>query len=156
MTMLQIGPVTFETSGPHFDKLKHHQRGWVSQARFGRADARQWTGTMDDELTICGTIFTDYYPAGFDALGTLRAIQPYPQMVVSGAGDVFGLWCILDVSNEQTLQYADGVPRKVTFDLKLGAYGEDDYIGGLFGPAGVTPIARAIGGAIAAGALRLF
>lgn len=152
MAMLQIGPVAFETTGPHFDKLKHHQKGWVSQKRFGRADARQWTGIMDAEVTISGTIYLDYY-GGFGALALLRQIQPTPQMVVSGAGDVFGLCCILDVGNEQTHQDASGVPGKVTFDVKLGAYGEDAWSG--LGALG-RPVGSAVGAAAALASVRLF
>lgn len=152
MPLLQIGPVVFETTGPHLDKLKHHVKGWVAQKRFGRADARQWTGVDGESIEVSGTIWTDYYD-GFGALGQLRALQPHPQMVVSGAGDVFGLWCIIEVGNEQTLQYPDGTPRRVGYDLKLAPYGEDAWsgLGALAGPVG-----SAIGAAAAFASVRLF
>jgi uncharacterized protein len=137
MTMLQIGSVSFTTTGPHYDKLKHSKKfDWARQKRFGRSDAMQYTGEGEEDVTVSGTIYTDYY-AGFGALATLRSMGRSPQMVVSGAGDVFGRWCILEISNEQTLQDADGVPRKVTFDLKLTRYGEDgfDGIGSIIGLA---------------------
>lgn len=135
MSMLQIGSVAFSTTGPHFDKLKHAAKfEWARQRRFGRRDALQWTGEADEDVHITGTIYTDYY-AGFDALAELRTMARQPQMLVSGAGDVFGRWCILEVSNEQTLQDASGVPRKVTFDLHLSRYGEDEFdgVGGIIG-----------------------
>lgn len=135
MTMLQIGSVAFTTTGPHYDKLRHSKKFvWARQARFGRSDALQYTGEGEEDVTVSGTIWTDYY-AGFGALASLRAMGRSPQMLVSGAGDVFGRWCVLEVANEQTLQDADGVPRKVTFDLKLSRYGEDGVngIGAVFG-----------------------
>lgn len=144
MAMLQVGAVAFETTGPHYEKLKHLTKGdWARQKRFGRRDAMQWTGWGDESVHINGTIYPDYY-GGFDALATLRSQMPEPQMIVSGAGDVFGLFCILDVGNEQTRQYADGTPRKVTFEVSLTAYGEDGFagigggLGAIIGLAGVS------------------
>ena len=129
MPMLQIGSVAFKTTGPHYDKMKSSFTAqWARQKRFGRSDAMQWTGEGEDDVSISGTIYTDYY-GGFGALSSLRSMSRSPQMVVSGAGDVFGRWCILNVSNEQTLQDASGKPRKVTFDIKLTRYGEDGFDG---------------------------
>jgi phage protein U len=125
MAMLQIGPVAFSVDGPSFDKLKSTAKGeWASQKRFARRNARQWTGYGDDDVVVSGTIYTEYFH-GVGSLGTLRALMPYPQMLVSGAGDVFGLWCIEEVGHEQTYQDREGRPAKVSFDVKLGRYGED-------------------------------
>lgn len=152
MALLQIGPVAFETTGPLLDKLKHHTKGWVSQKRFGRADARQWTGLMDEDVSVSATVYVDY----FDGAGTaakLRAVQSLPQMVVSGAGDVYGLWCILEVGDEQTQHDASGAPGKIALDIKLGRYGEDgwDGLGALLGQS--AGVGAAIGAALA---VRLF
>jgi uncharacterized protein len=129
MPMLQLGEVTFSTSGPHYDKLKHSFKAhWARHKRFGRRDALQATGIGEDDVHISGTIYLDYYP-GFGDLAVFRRMSQTPQMLVSGAGDVFGRWCILSVSNEQTLQDKFGVPGKVTFDLHLSQYGEDEWDG---------------------------
>ncbi len=130
MPMLQIGPVAFETTGTHYDKLKNAFKAtWVRQKRFSRADALQYTGTGEVGIKVSGTIWTDYF--GWNGtLGTLRDLSPYPQIVVSGAGDVFGLWAITEVNNEQSIQDQHGIPRKVTFDIALEAYGEDEFFGG--------------------------
>jgi phage protein U len=133
MGMLQIGSVAFTTTGPHYDKLKHAMKAdWARQKRFGRRDALQFTGLGEESVTVTGTIYTDYFN-GFDALATLRSQMPRPQMVVSGAGDVFGLWCIIEVGNEQTYQDSSGAPRKITFDVKLEAFGEDGLGAGFLG-----------------------
>lgn len=129
MAMLQLGEVAFSTSGPHYDKLKHSFKAhWARHKRFGRRDALQATGIGEDDVHISGTIYLDYYP-GFGDLAVFRRMSQTPQMLVSGVGDVFGRWCILGVSNEQTQQDKHGVPGKVTFDLHLSAYGEDEWDG---------------------------
>ncbi len=125
MAMLQIGPVQFKTTGPHYEALKHQAEiCWPKQGRFGRRDARQYTGEGDETITVQGTIYTDYF-GGFSALDRLRAIARVPHLVISGGGDVFGRYCIVNVGNEQTYQDARGAPRKVTFEVKLERYGED-------------------------------
>ncbi len=125
MAMLQIGPVAFKISGPHYDSLKHSARFmWPAHGRFGRRDALQSTGEGEETLEVSGTIYPDYFP-GFPSLARLRSIARKPQMVVSGAGDVMGRWAIEDVSNEQTYQDRYGRPAKVTFTVRLKRYGED-------------------------------
>lgn len=125
MAMLQVGPVAFRISGPHYDALKHAARySWPSQGRFGRRDALQFTGEGEETIEVSGTIYPDYF-GGFSALATLRSIARRPQMVVSGAGDVMGRWAIEEVANEQTYQDRFGRPAKVTFTARLKRYGED-------------------------------
>lgn len=130
MAMLQIGRVQFKPRGPAYESLRHSARfEWPAAARFGRRDALQFTGEGEETVEVQGTIYTDYF-GGFDAIKRLRAMARIPQMVVSGAGDVFGRWCILEVANVQTYSDAAGRPRKVEFTLQLSRYGED---GGGFG-----------------------
>ena len=125
MSMLQIGPVQFSVSGPHYDALRHSaQFMWPAQGRFGRRDALQFTGEGEESIEVTGTIYTDYF-GGFSSLMRLRAMARTPQMVISGGGDVFGRFCITEVSNEQTFQDQWGRPRKVVFTLRLTRYGED-------------------------------
>lgn len=146
MAMLQIGSVAFETTGPHYDKLAHHAKAtWARQHRFGRRDALQFTGLGEEPVDVSGTIYPDYY-AGFSSLAALRSQMSRPQMVVSGAGDVMGLWVILEVGAEQTFQDPRGRPRKITFSVKLDRYGEDG-----FGGMGLAALAGAIAGIGAAG-----
>ena len=130
MAMLQIGPVQFTTRGPHYESLRHSaQFMWPAQPRVGRRDALQYTGEGEETVEIAGTIYTDYF-GGFSSVAALRALAPVPQLVVSGSGDVFGRYCIVEVANEQTFNDQHGRPRKVTFTVKLQRYGED---GGGFG-----------------------
>lgn len=130
MTMLQIGRVQFSVRGPHYDALRNDfAMNWPAQGRMGRRDALQCTGEGEETIEVSGAIYTDYY-GGFGALQQLKAMARRPQMVISGAGDVFGRFSIVRVGNEQTFQDEYGRPRKVTFTVQLMRYGED---GGGFG-----------------------
>lgn len=125
MAMLQIGSVQFKTTGPHYESLKNSARfSWPAQGRFGRRDALQFTGEGEESIEIAGTIYPEYF-GGFSALASLKSMARRPQMVVSGAGDVFGRWAIEEVANEQTYQDRFGRPAKITFTLRLMRYGED-------------------------------
>lgn len=130
MTMLQIGGVQFTVLGPHYDALRHDMAfNWPAQGRMGRRDALQFTGEGEETIEVSGAIYTDYY-GGFSALQQLKGMARRPQMVISGAGDVFGRFSIVRISNEQTYQDQFGRPAKVTFTVQLMRYGED---GGGFG-----------------------
>ncbi len=146
MAMLQIGPVAFEVAGPSYQSLKSKfKRDWARQKRFGRRDAMQNTGIGEDSVEVHGLIYTDYQD-GFGAIATLKAISGVPQMVVSGDGDVYGLWCITSVDADKTYPDAQGRTGKVAFTVKLEAYGEDGDldIAGAGGLAGTIAAAVAI------------
>lgn len=125
MAMMQIGLVQFKPRGPSYENLKNAAKFmWPSQGRFGRRDALQFTGEGEETVEVTGTIYTDYFD-GFGAIKKFKRMARVPQMVVSGAGDVFGLWSIVDVSNVQTFADKAGKPAKVEFTLTLMRYGED-------------------------------
>lgn len=48
-----------------------------------------------------------------------------PVQLTTGAGDVLGRWYLQAIEEEQEALLADGVPRKQTFSLEFGRYGED-------------------------------
>lgn len=125
MAMLQIGSVQFHVLGPSFESLRHSARfSWPGIGRFGRKDARQFTGDEEETVEISGRIYTDYF-TGFGMIKKLRSMARKPVMVVSGAGDIYGRWCILEVGNIQTYHDHRGQPGRVEFTISLGHYGDD-------------------------------
>ena len=52
-----------------------------------------------------------------------------PLFLISGNGFAFGRWCILSVSETNTVFMKDGTARKIEFSLKLQKYGEDNIQG---------------------------
>lgn len=130
MAMMQIGSVQFTPQGPGYDAFTHRARfEWPAQPRMGRRDALQFTGEGEETVEIQGVVYADYF-GGVDVPKQLRSLGRRPQMVVSGSGDVHGLWCVIEVSNVHTYSDAKGRPRKVEFTVTLSAYGPD---GGGFG-----------------------
>jgi phage protein U len=61
--LLVVGPLEFEASGPHFDKLRHaHEMTWAQHDRFGVAPHHQFTGPGPEDVEIdvdleCGAGF---------------------------------------------------------------------------------------------------
>ena len=81
------------------------------------------------QTVLVNVLFVVCMVGGFGALARLRSMARRPQMVVSGAGDVFGRWVIEEVANEQTYQDRFGRPAKITFSVKLKRYGDDGGFG---------------------------
>ena len=125
MAMLQIGNVQFQALGPSYESLRHAARfEWPAVGRVGRPDARQFTGEGEETFEVTGRIYTDYFD-GFQAIRQLRSMARLPRMLVSGAGDILGRWCILEVSNVQTYPNHRGQPARVEFTVSLARYGDD-------------------------------
>lgn len=57
----------------------------------------------------------------------MRAIgdRMLPVQLTTGYGEVLGRWYLQAVEEEQEALMSDGVPRKQTFSLEFGRYGED-------------------------------
>jgi phage protein U len=101
----------------------------------GRRPALQFTGPGEEHLTLEGTIYP-HYTGGLGQIRGMRAQAQAgaPMMMVSGLGDVYGLWVITSVRDTESFFMAGGLPRKVEFTLELSAYGPDGVRlgGGLF------------------------
>jgi hypothetical protein len=86
----------------------------------------QYTGPGEDSISLSG----DIYPAfagGLHQLDSMRyyANQGLPLMMVDGNGYVFGRWVVQSVEETKEVFFADGVPRKQTFNMKITRYGAD-------------------------------
>ncbi|WP_244126473.1 phage tail protein [Burkholderia gladioli] len=57
----------------------------------------------------------------------LRAIgsRMKPVRLTTGSGDVLGRWLLQTIEEEQDAMLADGLPRKQSFTVEFGRYGED-------------------------------
>jgi len=133
MSLLQVGPMQFQVTGPHFERLKHgHQFVWPKHDRFGQPPAYQFTGAGPETVDIDGTVYPEYF-RGFEELQNLAGRGSQPQTVVSGAGDVFGRWIVLKLQLRQSYFNRDGAPRKVDFRISLEKFqGNRGSGGGLF------------------------
>lgn len=122
--MMQLGPFQFGLSTAAYQELKRStEYKWAKQERFGQYAARQFTGPGDDSITLTGVIYPEFRGGTFQ-LDDMRetAAEGIPQMMVSGRGDIMGLWVIERVEESQTIFADQGVARRQEFSLQLCKY----------------------------------
>lgn len=134
--LMGLGAFRFSVSGAVYQRLSREVLArWPVQERVGRRPALQFTGPGEEHLTLEGVIYP-HYTGGLDQIRGMRARarSGAPLMMVSGLGDVYGLWVITAVRDTESYFLASGLPRKVEFTLELSAYGPDGLGigGGLF------------------------
>ena len=134
--MLAMGPFRFEMGHATYQSLAMSQSWrWPEQARIGREPALQFTGREPAEIRLQGVLFPGF-DAGLAQVEEMRELadRGEPLQLVDGLGRVWGSWVIVEVGDTRSVLMDDGQPRRVGFELKLKAYGEDetvtDYSGG--------------------------
>ncbi len=134
--MLALGPFRFEMGHATYQSLAMSQSWrWPEQARIGREPALQFTGREAVEIRLQGLLFPGF-DAGLSQVEEMRELadRGEPLQLVDGLGRVWGAWVIVEVGDTRSVLMDDGQPRRVGFDMKLKAYGEDetvtDYSGG--------------------------
>lgn len=98
----------------------------ASQERLTRRPALQAVARGGETITLPGVIWTAGKP-GAGQLNKLREIgfAQVPVMLTTGYGEVLGRWYLTKVDEEQDGLMSDGAPRKQTFTLEFGRYGDD-------------------------------
>lgn len=117
----------FNLSTAAFDKLRRTTKYKVaSQERLNRQEALQAVSQGGETITLSGVVFAAL-GAGAKQLDALRAIggKMMPVQLTTGYGEVLGRWYLQAVDEEQEALMSDGAPRKQTFSLEFGRYGED-------------------------------
>lgn len=117
----------FNLSTAAFDKLKRATRYKVaSQERLNRQEAQQAVSQGGETITLTGVIFPRF-GNGMQQLETLRRIgdKMDPVQLTTGYGKVMGRWYLHGIEEEQDGLLHDGAPRKQSFSLEFGRYGED-------------------------------
>ncbi|WP_035546349.1 phage tail protein [Burkholderia sp. 9120] len=117
----------FNLSTAAFDRLRRTTKYKVaSQERLNRPEALQAVSQGGETITLSGVVFAAVQ-AGAGQLKALRAIgaRLVPVQLTTGYGEVLGRWYLQGVDEEQEALMSDGAPRKQTFSLEFGRYGED-------------------------------
>lgn len=117
----------FNLSTAAFDKLRRTTKYKVaSQERLNRQEALQAVSQGGETITLSGVVFAASGP-GAKQIDALRAIggKMVPVQLTTGYGEVLGRWYLQGVDEEQEALMSDGAPRKQTFSLEFGRYGED-------------------------------
>jgi len=126
--MLALGEFRFEIETAAYQKLSLNQSWrWPEQARINRDPALQFVGRGADEISLDGVIYPGF-KGGLEQVEAMRdlADKGKPQPLVDGLGRVWGPWVITDISDTRSVLTDNGQPRKIDFNLKLKAYGEDE------------------------------
>lgn len=117
----------FNLSTAAYSTLKRSSDYHVaSQERLTRRPALQAVARGGETMTLPGVIWTVGKP-GAGQLNKLRDIgfAQVPVLLTTGYGEVLGRWYLTKVDEEQDGLMSDGAPRKQTFTLEFGRYGDD-------------------------------
>ncbi|WP_421865168.1 phage tail protein [Motiliproteus sp.] len=109
----------------------------ASSSRVGKRPANQFAGLGDDTMTLTGWIAPELAGSRL-SLEELRMMgdkgNPYP--LVTGNGEVLGLWILTALNEGQSLFYPNGEPRRISFNLSLKRVDDDqiDRVGLITNP----------------------
>lgn len=133
---MALGRFAFQGLGFGFDSLTHTtQTPWGEVDVAYRMAALHWLGPKMQEVTIRGAIFAEEFggQASLDGL-TAAALRGEPQMLVTYAGDIRGMFVIEGISEDRSSIRGDGLARKNGYEIKLKRY-TGSAISGVLGGA---------------------
>ncbi len=119
--MMSLGTFVFSLSTLAYQQLQR-QRSWrhATSERIGARPASQFLGPGEDSIELSGLLAPDLTgdPLSIDTLASM-ADEGRPYALVDGSGVVYGAYVVTSVNETQTLQFADGTPRRIEFQLSL-------------------------------------
>lgn len=124
MVMMQLGSYQFSINTAAYQSLQRStEYRWAQQETYGVLPTLQHTGPGAESITLQGVIFGEF-KGGTGQPEALRrlAAQGLPQQMVSGEGDIMGLWVIEKVTETQSTFAVAGLPRQQEFSLQLKRY----------------------------------
>jgi phage protein U len=134
-TPMALGPFMFESLDFGYDGVRRNlSTRWADIQTVGGLNRLQWTGGDDDTVDVEGVIF----PHEFGGLATLEGVRGAAAAgtvlpLVTLGGNVYGLYVIEGVSEDQSFHDSNGRPRKDIFRIRLKR-----YTGGNFSPLSVV------------------
>jgi len=126
-TMLALGDFRFSLDTAAYSELKKNcSYRWSSLERLDARPARQFIGMGEETITLTGMVLP-HYKGGLNQIEKLKALagNGQPLIMIDGKGIAWARWVILSIEETQTFFTANGLPRKITFILNLGKYGDD-------------------------------
>lgn len=130
--MAMLGGFRFGIETAAFQKLQRSSAArWQALNRIGRRPAMQNTGRDADKISLSGVIYP-HYKGGLGQMSALRAMlnagTPVPLVYAfDRVGQYCGLWCVTSISEDRTVFFDNGTPRKIEFSIDLQEYGEDGF-----------------------------
>lgn len=124
--MMALGSFRFSLSTAAYQELtRTNSWRWPTVDRIGARPSSQFVGPGDDSVSMNGRIYP-HFKGGLGQIDAMRAVadKGEPQMLVDGAGRVWGKYVITEIRETQGTFFSNGAPRCQDFDLSLQAYGE--------------------------------
>jgi len=119
--MMALGMFVFSLPTVAYQTLRR-QTQWrhASNPRMGAAPGYQYVGKGEDTFTLSGW-FAPELAGSAGALKLLRRMGDTGKayVLVDGSGEVYGAYTITEISEEQTLFYVNGQPRRLDFSMNL-------------------------------------
>ncbi len=125
--MMILGVYRFAINNAAYQTLKRQSEyRWQEINRMGANPALQFTGFGVETIDLEGVIYP-HFKGGLRQVTLMRAEAGIgkPLMLISGNGNSFGRWCIVKISENQSVFMKDGAPLKIEFSISLKRYGED-------------------------------
>jgi hypothetical protein len=129
--MMILGVYRFAINNAAYQTLKRQSEyRWQEINRMGANPALQFTGFGVETIDLEGVIYP-HFKGGLRQVTLMRAEAGVgkPLMLISGNGNAFGRWCIVKISENQSVFMKDGTPLKIEFSISLKRYGEDSKPG---------------------------
>ncbi|HCN6453366.1 TPA: phage tail protein [Escherichia coli] len=126
--MLMLGDFAFSVDTTAYNQLTR-EAGWTwsEQARIGQQSLLQYTGKNGRTVRLEGESHAFLGKSGTEAVNTLYdlANKAEPQLLVSGEGDVLGLWVVERFSDSTDRFLPGGGHRNKKWSLELKHYADD-------------------------------
>lgn len=128
MTMMMgLGTYRFSMDSAAYQSLRRIvSYRWKSQDRINNTTAMQYVGRGPETLTLKGMIYPEYR-GGLGQITKMRAEAERGErlLMFDKLGYDWGYWVITQLEETQTVFMSGNVPRKISFQMNLTAYGED-------------------------------
>ena len=122
--MMQFGAFQFGLDTAAYQRLSRTAEAkWARQTRIGTTDQLQLVGFAAQSIEITGTILPQWR-GGYAQTGSMRSLVTLglPLPLVSGRGDILGLWVAESASEEHETFDVGGSARVQSFSMKLARY----------------------------------
>lgn len=119
--MMVLGMFIFSLPTIAYQTLKRSTE-WRhgSNSRMGARPAYQFIGPGDDTITLSGWVA----PELIGSTGPLKLLRRMADtgkafILIDGSGKIYGAYVILDMSEDESLFYINGQPRRTDFSFTL-------------------------------------
>lgn len=122
--MMALGTYRFALGTAAYQQLNRQtDYSWNERERVNKDPLLQFTGVITNQITLQGMILPEFR-GGYGQLDQMRdqADKGVPLSLISGTGRYLGQWAVTSIGETQEFFWANGLPRKIDFQLTLKRY----------------------------------